>query len=151
MRKSFQSPDRIKKNSSYCIAPAGNRTHDLPHTVASNTVKVSHTLNHSATVAVQSHVCTTSSECDLHLKQVIEILQVFSKSQHNVDTWIGDMTDGRHQRQHEGTPLNQIDGTPRCTCIFNVLVELNETMLNWLQYSPSRTEPSKWERCTLCL
>ena len=38
------------KNSSYIyIAPAGDRTHDLPHTVASNMVKVSHALNQSAT------------------------------------------------------------------------------------------------------
>ena len=31
------------------IAPGGDRSHDLPHTVASNMVKVSHALNHSAT------------------------------------------------------------------------------------------------------
>ncbi len=41
------------KNSSYYIAPVrapvGDRTHDLPHTVASNMVKVSHALKHSAT------------------------------------------------------------------------------------------------------
>ena len=43
--------DRMK-NSSYYIAPVGVRTHDLPHTVASNMVKVSHALNHSATEAV---------------------------------------------------------------------------------------------------
>ena len=40
------------KNSSYYIAPVGDWTHDLPHTVASNMVKVSHALNHSATVVV---------------------------------------------------------------------------------------------------
>ena len=40
------------KNSSYYFAPVGDRTHDLPHTVASNMVKVSHALNHSATEAV---------------------------------------------------------------------------------------------------
>ena len=40
------------KNSSYYIAPVGDWTHDLPHTVASNMVKVSHALNHSATEAV---------------------------------------------------------------------------------------------------
>ena len=40
------------KNSSYYIAPVGDRTHDLPHTVASNMVKMSHALNHSATEAV---------------------------------------------------------------------------------------------------
>ena len=40
------------KNSCYYIAPVGDRTHDLPHTVASNMVKVSHALNHSATEAV---------------------------------------------------------------------------------------------------
>ena len=51
MRKPYQSPGRMK-NSSYYIALAGDRTHDLPHTVASNMVKVSHTLNHSATATV---------------------------------------------------------------------------------------------------
>ena len=40
------------KNSPYYIAPVGDWTHDLPHTVASNMVKVSHALNHSATEAV---------------------------------------------------------------------------------------------------
>ena len=44
------------KNSSYYTAPAGDRTHDLPHTVASNMVKVSHALNHSAMEAV--NYCT---------------------------------------------------------------------------------------------
>ena len=39
------------KNSSYYIAPVGDSTHDLPHTIASNMVKVSHALNHSATEA----------------------------------------------------------------------------------------------------
>ena len=38
------------KNSSYYIAPFGVRTHDLPHTVASNMGKVSHALTHSTTV-----------------------------------------------------------------------------------------------------
>ena len=45
MRKPYQSPSRMK-NSSYYIAPVGDRTHDLPHTVASNLAKVSHDLNH---------------------------------------------------------------------------------------------------------
>ena len=40
------------KNSPYYIAPVGFRTHDLPHTVASNMVKVYHALKHSATAAV---------------------------------------------------------------------------------------------------
>ena len=44
------------KNSSYYIAPVGDWTHDLPHTVASNMVKVSHALNNSATEAVISNV-----------------------------------------------------------------------------------------------
>ena len=52
MRKPFQSPGRMK-NSSYYIAPAGDRTHDLPHTVDSNMVKVPHAANHSATAAVK--------------------------------------------------------------------------------------------------
>ena len=37
------------ENSSYYFAPVGDRTHDLPHTVASNMDKVSHALTHSAT------------------------------------------------------------------------------------------------------
>ena len=50
--KPYQSPDRMK-NSSYYIAPFGDRTHDVPHTVTSNMVKVSHALSHSATAAVK--------------------------------------------------------------------------------------------------
>ena len=34
----------------------GFQTHDLPHTVASNMVKVSHALTHSATAAVRLEV-----------------------------------------------------------------------------------------------
>ena len=48
MRKPYQSPGRMK-NSSYYIAPIGDRTHALPDTVASNMIKVSHAFNHSAT------------------------------------------------------------------------------------------------------
>ena len=47
--KPYQSPGQMK-NSSYYIAPVGDRTHDLPHTVASNMVNVSQALTHSATV-----------------------------------------------------------------------------------------------------
>ena len=50
--KPGQSPGRIK-NSSYYIAPVGVQTHDLTHTVASNMVKVSHALHHSAMAAVK--------------------------------------------------------------------------------------------------
>ena len=42
----------------YC--PAGDRTHDLPHTVASNMGKVSHALTHSAKAAVDSVIHTYS-------------------------------------------------------------------------------------------
>ena len=66
MRKPYQSPGRMK-NSSYYIAPVGVRTHDLPHTVASNMVKVSHALTHSATAAVYlfvtSHLHAFSIVC----------------------------------------------------------------------------------------
>ena len=51
--KPHQSPGRMK-NSSYYIAPVGDRTHDLPHTVRPNMVKVSHALTHSATAAVNA-------------------------------------------------------------------------------------------------
>ena len=40
------------KNSSYYIAPVGDWTHDLPHTVAANMVNMFHAFNHSATEAV---------------------------------------------------------------------------------------------------
>ena len=49
--KPCQSPGRMK-NSSYYIAPFGVRTHDIPHTVASNMGKVSYALTYSATAAV---------------------------------------------------------------------------------------------------
>ena len=45
LRKPYQSPGRMK-NSSYYIAPVGDWTHDLPHTVASNMATVSDALNH---------------------------------------------------------------------------------------------------------
>ena len=51
MRKPYQSHGSDEKLILlYC--PGRDRTHDLPHTVASNMVKVSHALNHSATEAV---------------------------------------------------------------------------------------------------
>ena len=50
--KAYQLPGRMK-NSPYYIAPVGVRTHDLPHTIASNMGKVSHALTHSATAAVK--------------------------------------------------------------------------------------------------
>ena len=53
--KPCQPPGRMK-NSSYYIATVGVRTHDLPHTVASNMGKVSHALTHSAT-AVHVDTC----------------------------------------------------------------------------------------------
>ena len=49
MRKNRASHLGRMKNSSYYIAPVGDRTHDLTHTVASNMGKMSHALNHSAT------------------------------------------------------------------------------------------------------
>ena len=49
------------KNSSYYIAPIRDWTHDLPHTVASNMVKVSHALNHSATEAVMGMVALSGN------------------------------------------------------------------------------------------
>ena len=52
MRKPYQSPGRMK-NSSYYIGTVEDWTHDLPHTVASNMVKVSHA---SATEAVADDI-----------------------------------------------------------------------------------------------
>ncbi len=48
------------KNSSYYIAPVGDWAHDLPQAVASNMVKVSHALNHSATEAVRVNILTSA-------------------------------------------------------------------------------------------
>ena len=50
--KPCQSPGRMKNSSYYIIAPVGVRTHNLPHTVASNLGKVSYALTHLATVAL---------------------------------------------------------------------------------------------------
>ena len=50
MREPYQSPSDEKLILLY--RPVGDRTHDFLHTVASNMVKVSHALNHSATAAV---------------------------------------------------------------------------------------------------
>ena len=64
MRKPYQSPGSDEKLILlYC--PVGDRTHDLPHTVASNMVKVSHALNHSATEAVVNSHATSAYECEL--------------------------------------------------------------------------------------
>ena len=52
--KPYQSPGRMK-NSSYYIAPVGDRTHDFPHTVASNAI------THSATAAGGAKVLTRST------------------------------------------------------------------------------------------
>ena len=54
MRKPYQSPGSDEKL--ILIASVGDRTHDLLHTVASNMVKVSHTLNHSATEAKKNAI-----------------------------------------------------------------------------------------------
>ena len=71
MRKPYQSPGSDEKLIllQVYIAPVGDRTHDLPHTVASNMVKVSHALYHSATEVVKnvliSHMCDMSSFIDI--------------------------------------------------------------------------------------
>ena len=63
MRKPYQSPGSDEKLIPI-LTPVGDRTHDLPHTVASNMVKVSHALNHSATEAVYcSFLLPISSLC----------------------------------------------------------------------------------------
>ena len=61
--REYQSPGRMK-NSSYYIAPVGVRTHDLPHTVASNMGKVSHALTHSATAAFITLAPRAGGECE---------------------------------------------------------------------------------------
>ena len=61
MRKPYQSPGRMK-NSSYYIAPVGDRTHDLPHTIISNMVKVYHAINHSAVLKLVVSVYQKSVE-----------------------------------------------------------------------------------------
>ena len=90
MRKPFQSPDRMK-NSSYYIAPAGDRTHDLPHTVALNMVKVSYAPNHSATDRrntkifhtnmLRKYVSRAKSEDNRMKDDVVQGLQLVSEDQ----------------------------------------------------------------------
>ena len=48
-------PASVVVHPSYYIAPVGYRTHDLPHTVASNMVNMSHALTHLVTAAVLVH------------------------------------------------------------------------------------------------
>ena len=63
MRTPYQSSGRMK-NSSYYIAPIGDRIQYFPHTVASNMVKVSHALNHSTMcVCVRSRACVFECVC----------------------------------------------------------------------------------------
>ena len=61
------------KNSSYYIAPVGDRTHNLPHTVASNMGKVSHALNHSVTAAVHMDMCGMNIYIVLSCKTVTRL------------------------------------------------------------------------------
>ena len=81
MRKPYQSPGRMN-NSSYYIAPVGDRTHDLPHTLASNMVKVSHALNHCAHLLTcspysmifsRTPVCCSRNQCP----PILFILETF--------------------------------------------------------------------------
>ena len=67
------------KNSSYYIAPAGDRTHDLPHAVASNMDKVSHALTHSATARrqkipwpTQNYLTNSTGDKSYQLKRAAE-------------------------------------------------------------------------------
>ena len=64
MRKTLESPGRMK-NSSYYISPAGDRTHDLPQTIASNIVKGPTALTASVAVrgeSVHEYVLLCGSE-----------------------------------------------------------------------------------------
>ena len=81
MRKPYQSPGSDEELILLYIAPVGDRTHDLPHTVASNMVKVSHALNHSATEAVDRmlesfHFSRGPSMYGIHYQQSVYMLVV---------------------------------------------------------------------------
>ena len=76
MRKPYQSPGRMR-NSSYCIAPVGDWTHDLPHTVASNMVNVSHALNHSATEAIHLYLGVINVFSRIHFGQSRTLLRTY--------------------------------------------------------------------------
>ena len=65
------------KNSSYYIAPAGVRTHDLPHTAASNMSKVSHALTHSATAAANMKV---SEQCRIAASKGNQVLGMIRRN-----------------------------------------------------------------------
>ena len=65
MRKPFQSPGRMK-NSSYYIAQVGVRTHDLPHSAASNMVKVPHAPNHGGGVLIPLRASIWILETDMN-------------------------------------------------------------------------------------
>ena len=88
----YQSPGRME-NSSYYIAPVVDRTHDLPHTVASNMVKVSHALDHSATEAVSTtaavnrHRISTESLDNLEPRELLENIEKvqYPKNSYNIN------------------------------------------------------------------
>ena len=77
MRENRASHHGRMKNSSYYIDPVRDRTHDPPHTVASNMVHVSHAVNHSATAAVvtSDHVtkCFYSLLLELHIFKAVRL------------------------------------------------------------------------------
>ena len=93
------------KNSSYYIAPVGDWTHDLPHTVASNMVKVSHALNHSATEAV---VLFTLYECDIIIAS-FPISRQLGRGRH-VQSW---------NRVFARLPLRRSSSTLSCNSRFS--------------------------------
>ena len=65
------------KNSSYYIAPIGDWTHDLPYTVASNMVDVSHALSHSATEPVSMKLITRYESADVEQNyNIIRLLNI---------------------------------------------------------------------------
>ena len=74
MRKPYQSPGHDEKLILlYC--PGRDWTHDLPHTVASNMVKLSHALNHSATEAISCSDVAASIVADETNSGVTALLQ----------------------------------------------------------------------------
>ena len=68
MRENRASHRSDEKTHLAILPPVGDQTHDLPHTVASNMVNVSHALTHSATAEVCYFVC-----CELQTPTRVEV------------------------------------------------------------------------------
>ena len=118
-----------KTHPTIIITPVGDRTHDLPHTVASNMVNVSHALNHSATASVKMQSNETWKSTGLRASEVMysptwsrKIISHTGNPNSSRPTWRehqGENTKKNNQLQ--GPCLTSGIGVPSRRFIYNIL------------------------------